>query len=126
MRREFWGVERLHRRFRRTTHYETFHRYPLVPANRFFGVYFHVYFSDRYLPPHDHPWWNVTILVRGRYQERLIKNYNAFDRGRPIDSSNRFIVFRKATTAHAMQVERGPLWTIFIHGPEWNVAGGRA
>ena len=111
----------------RTTHYEAFHRWPLIPVNRFFGIYFHVYISDKFLPMHDHPWWSITILVTGRFQERLIKNFNSItDRGAPIDSSNRLFVFRKATTGHAWQRERGPLWTIFIHGPEWNLAGGRA
>lgn len=73
--------------------------------------------DDRAL--HDHPWWNVSIVLRGGYRE--ITKAGAKMR-RPGS-----IVFRRATAAHRLElpVRNGGIrycWSLFITGPrirEW-------
>lgn len=45
-------------------------RWWLIPRNRFFNVYLHQFLKDdddRAL--HDHPWWSVSFLLKGRLRE---------------------------------------------------------
>lgn len=110
----------------RTEHYGTFRRYPLIPTNRWFNVFLHVYYSKRKLAFHDHPWWNFTIILWGERFEEIIPKYMTLDRGKKRDVSHERFLFRRATTAHAMQMRSKRLVTLFITGREWNVVGGRA
>jgi hypothetical protein len=106
-------------------------RWFLVPRNRFFNVYLHCILrddDDRAL--HDHPWFNISIILRGSYREVMpdkksistphmrIAEMPQVSKERGIGS----IVFRRATAAHRLEVARGPVWTLFITGPrirEW-------
>lgn len=103
-------------------------RWHILPKNKWFNVYLHKFLGDdddRAL--HDHPWWSVSIILRGGYKEHLpggvIKH-----RGAPR------ITFRRAAQAHRIELYRDsvgiyikravirPAWTIFITGPrfrEW-------
>ena len=70
---------------------------------------------------HDHPWWNISILLSGRYLEH--------GPGRPPKLRRPGnVVFRRAEAAHRVELLRDaqgreiPVWTIFITGPkvrEW-------
>lgn len=95
------------------------HRWFIIPRNRWFNIYLHkIMRSDDDRALHDHPWWNVSIVLRGGYFElmRLGKV-----RWRGAGS----IVFRGAKTAHRLEIQ--PMhathaWTLFITGPrvrEW-------
>jgi hypothetical protein len=45
-------------------------RWWIIPRNRFLNIYLHQILrddDDRAL--HDHPWWNVSIILRGGYFE---------------------------------------------------------
>lgn len=91
-------------------------RWWVIPRNRFFNVYLHnVLRDDDDRALHDHPWWNISLLLKGRMSEKLTG-----DRRR---SLRRFIpTLRRAKTAHRLIVEQGPVWTLFITGPrlrEW-------
>lgn len=86
------------------------HRWWLIPRNRYFNIYLHKIMrndDDRAL--HDHPWWSVSVLLKGKLREVLK------DRARyPL----RFIPWlRSAKLAHRLEVARGPAWTLFITGP---------
>src|SRR5690606_2800924 len=73
--------------------------------------------DDRAL--HDHPWWNISILLRGAYEE--ITPRGTVTRRAPC------IVFRRATDAHRLKlpIENGGIryvWSLFITGKrvrEW-------
>lgn len=88
-------------------------RWYLLPRNRFINVYLHEILrddDDRAL--HDHPWWNLSIILRGRYAEMrhsgLLRPWR--------------VVFRLPTTAHRLIVVDGPVWSLFVTGPivrEW-------
>lgn len=54
-------------------------RWWIIPRNRWFNVYLHKIlrdYDDRAL--HDHPWWNVSIVLRGAYREVMVKRLAAF------------------------------------------------
>lgn len=106
-------------------------RWWVIPRNRWFNIYLHKILrddDDRAL--HDHPWWNVSILLRGSYIEvrpdpkkaptpyTRIADMPTTRRRRGVGS----IVFRKATTCHRLElpVEGGGIryvWSLFITGP---------
>jgi len=91
------------------------HRWYLIPRNRFFNIYLHkIIRSDDDRALHDHPWWSVSLLLKGKLLE-LLKDRERFPK--------RFIpVVRSAELAHRLVVLDGPVWTVFITGPrirEW-------
>lgn len=96
-------------------------RWWIIPRNRWVNVYLHeIRRDDDDRALHDHPWWNVSILLRGAYRE--IRK----DGSRKIHRAGS-IIFRSATTAHRLElpVENGGVryaWSLFITGPrvrEW-------
>ena len=49
-------------------------RWFLIPQNRFLNVYLHRFLrSDDDRALHDHPWWNVSLLLEGAYTEHTIR-----------------------------------------------------
>lgn len=97
------------------------YRWWIIPRNTVFNIYLHKIMrddDDRAL--HDHPWWNVSIILKGCYREIRQGGYRKTHR-------RWSIVFRKATCAHRLElpVENGGIsycWSLFITGPrvrEW-------
>ena len=94
-------------------------RWWIIPRNKRFNIYLHCIArddDDRAL--HDHPWWNVSVILRGAYREHMPGGASRILRpGR--------IVWRPATSLHRLEVVHGPVWTLFITGPrvrEWGFA----
>ncbi len=90
-------------------------RWWLIPKNRFFNVYLHEFLrSDHDFALHDHPWWNLSILVRGRYTEHTIKagGVNVRTERKVGDFK-----FRTAKAAHRIELSHGTCRTVFITGP---------
>ena len=84
-------------------------RWWVIPRNRIFNVYLHnIVRGDDDRALHDHPWWNVSILLRGHYRE--VTPRGTFYRGRGS------IILRHAVSAHRLEVD-GPTWSLFITGP---------
>lgn len=84
-------------------------RWWIVPRNRWFNVYLHkIVRSDDDRALHDHPWWNISILLRGFYRE-VTPRGTKMRRGGSI-------VFRSAKTAHRLEVD-APCWSLFLTGP---------
>ena len=47
-------------------------RWYLIPKNRFFNVYLHhILLPDDDRALHDHPWWSLSIILKGWYLETL-------------------------------------------------------
>jgi hypothetical protein len=90
-------------------------RWWLIPRNRWFNVYLHRFrHSDDDRALHDHPWWNVSILLRGEYVEITPKGEWVRRAGA--------VVFRAARAAHRIELRKGHVWTLFLTGPvvrEW-------
>jgi hypothetical protein len=93
-------------------------RWWIIPRNPLFNIYVHrIGRNDDDRALHDHPWINVSIVLRGGYVEVTPKG--KFWRG---EGS---IVFRRARAAHRLALR--PLndgsgngrvcWSLFITGP---------
>jgi hypothetical protein len=59
---------------------------------------------------HDHPWWNITVVLSGGYSE--LTN-DVFTEG-PRDTGD--VVCRSASSAHRLVDVRPHTWTLFLHG----------
>lgn len=106
-------------------------RWWLLPKNRWINVFLHkILRSDDERALHDHPWWNVSIVLRGGYDE-VVPDFSAAWtpytrlaelplRGFPRRAGS--VIFRHATAAHrlVLPIRDGrtrPCWTLFITGP---------
>lgn len=101
-------------------------RWWVIPRNRFFNVYLHHFCrSDDDRALHDHPWWNMSLLLSGNYREHLVG-------GVVKRRTEGAFYFRRASTAHRVELEEEfphsgmhierPVWTLFVTGPrirEW-------
>lgn len=101
-------------------------RWFLIPRNRLFNVYLHKFVrddDDRAL--HDHPWWFISIMLRGMYTE--VVAHDDEGNGRGFVRAAPSIAFRTATHRHRVVLETRegksvPCWTVVITGPrvrEW-------
>lgn len=95
-------------------------RWWVIPRNRFFNIYLHHFLrSDDDRALHDHPWWNASILLWGRYTEHTIA---AGGVNRRVEYAAGAIKLRGAKYAHRVELTDGPCWSLFITGPmlrEW-------
>lgn len=101
-------------------------RWWLIPRNPIFNLYLHQFLhSDDDRALHDHPWCNLSILLRGRYTERVPLNQhqaNGFDYvpGHWVDVRRRAgeWAFRFGHHRHRLIIEPSAnCWTLFITGP---------
>lgn len=98
-------------------------RWYVIPRNRVFNVYLHeIVRSDDDRALHDHPWCNVSIVLRGGYVEVMPEHRPSTDW--PVPPQRRAwrgpgsIVLRRPTAAHRLEVEIGrSCWSLFITGP---------
>jgi hypothetical protein len=89
-------------------------RWYVIPRNPWLNVYLHQFLhddEDRAL--HDHPWWFVSVMLKGAYVE-VVQN-TAINRYAPS------IAFRRSTHAHRVVLPRDefgpvPCWTLVITG----------
>ena len=100
--------------------YPYLRRWYVIPRNPIFNIYLHHFLrSDDDRALHDHPWLNLSILLRGQYVEHTI------NRGGVNVRTNRKtgdFKFRLPVAAHRIELNDGPCWTLFITGPrlrEW-------
>jgi hypothetical protein len=114
-------------------------RWFVLPKNQWCNIYLHQFMrddEDRAL--HDHPWWNVSLLLIGQYIEvtagkgRRVHPQQVLPEQRKMYQAGD-LKFRLATTAHRIELvrtrltghkrtrrlrERGqPSWSLFITGP---------
>jgi hypothetical protein len=90
-------------------------RWWIIPRNRWFNIYLHRFLrSDDDRALHDHPWVNISILLKGAYVEHTAKGARRYAAGA--------IKVRLPTSAHKIELTEGPCWTLFLTGPrirEW-------
>ena len=73
-------------------------RWWVIPRNRWFNIYLHYFLrSDDDRALHDHPWFNVSILLDGGYTEHTIAEGGVNVRK---EYSAGAIKFRRAKAAH--------------------------
>lgn len=90
-------------------------RWFLIPRNRWFNVYLHHFLrSDDDRALHDHPWWNLSILLRGAYVEHTVRPGGINVRTQRQAGAMKL---RRAASAHRIELPDGPVWTLFVTGP---------
>ena len=90
-------------------------RWWVIPRNKIFNIYLHQFLhSDEDRALHDHPWWNLSILLEGEYTEETILNGGVHRK--TVRKAPTF-KFRFASSAHRIELHAGPCWTLFITGP---------
>lgn len=101
------------------------HRWFLIPRNHIFNIYLHKLLLDDYEAPHDHPWWNLSFILKGEYWEtlataELISN-SRYIINKETKLRKRFsLILRRATDIHRLAVSKttlGYAWSLFITGP---------
>lgn len=118
-------------------------RWWIIPRNRWFNIYLHqICRSDDDRALHDHPWWNVSIILKGGYFEW--KSQFARADGKDLSKVRPWrgpgaVVFRSATAKHRLELREElrpngkrlggrhgfpdyehfpiPCWSLFITGP---------
>lgn len=92
-------------------------RWHVIPRNRFFNVYLHQFLrSDDDRALHDHPWFWLSVLLRGSYIEHTIAA-GGIHHQKQYDAGS--VRFHRATYAHRLEVIPGKnAWTLFITGPK--------
>lgn len=95
-------------------------RWYLIPRNPLINVYLHQFLrSDDDRALHDHPWWFVSLILRGGYYEHTPGGIRW--RGAPS------IAYRRATHIHRVELPGGPegsgrendeepCWTVIVTG----------
>lgn len=97
----------------------------------------HILRSDMDRALHDHPWWYITIILKGGYYEvtpvdgprpRRAMKFNTMRSGELKSYYRKWygpgsIRFARAKQQHRLEIPKGATaWTLFIHGPkcrEW-------
>jgi len=98
-------------------------RWHLIPRNNRFNVYLHKYYGgDVGRAPHDHPWWNKTIVLRGGFIEHTFEHMDSGEFHEHTSYKWSFnVISRKATDIHRIVLSplmKGRTWTLFITGPK--------
>jgi hypothetical protein len=91
-------------------------RWWVIPRNRYFNIYLHrVNANDDDRALHDHPWFCSSLILDGAYKEIT-------PTGSTVRRKGNFVV-RKGTALHRLEVEEGPVWSLFITGPKYREWG---
>ena len=110
-------------KFRKITLDGYLNRWYILPHNNWFNIYLHQFIGsdvDRCL--HDHPWWSVSFLLKGKLQElmqdtdKYILGPNMLLRSRGIRWMIPYV--RSAIHRHRIILISDEAWTIFITGPK--------
>src|SRR5574341_86665 len=82
----------------------------------------HILRSDHGRDPHDHPWWFVSIILRGGYYEVRFDADGGSGEARWHGPGS--ILFRRATDLHKLMLPDGQTaWTLFITGKKCQTWG---
>lgn len=98
-------------------------RWYIIPRNPWCSIYLHKFLrddEDRAL--HDHPWWFVSWMLKGGYEEFIYQGF--------LPARRRWLslALRPATHRHRVRLLRDvtgamvPAWTLVVTGPrirEW-------
>jgi hypothetical protein len=71
--------------------------------------------SDDQRHYHDHPWWFLTLILRGGYTDISPSGEQRMTAGS--------IAFRPAEHRHTVRVDAGGCWSLMLTGPDSRVWG---
>lgn len=97
-------------------------RWHLIPRNKLLNCYLHHFIGNDDGPElHDHPWWSLSIVLRGGYWDVLPRDVMT------LRKAGDFIL-RRPRTIHRVTLSKRrddalkPAWSLFLTGPvvrEW-------
>lgn len=96
-------------------------RWYIIPRNRFFNIYLHRFNrSDDDRSLHDHPWWSLSLILRGGYIEHTLKGLKCFHPG-----AIKFMVGSKNHRVELFKIDGRTVTatTLFITGPKYREWG---
>jgi len=115
-------------------------RWFVIPRNKFFNIYLHhMRHDDDDRAAHDHPWWSLSLCLKGRIEEHQLINWSEH----PLIESETYVTehfgnallfrinhifvgdfkWRGKEYAHLLKLPEGEAWTLFITGPKIRVWG---
>lgn len=87
-----------------------------VFQTRWFAIRLHHWHaSDDQRHYHDHAWWFLIFMLKGRYIDRSPAGEDELRTGS--------VRFRPAAHRHTVEVDPGGAWTLLLSGPESRVWG---
>lgn len=102
-------------------------RWYVIPRNPIFNIYIHKFLrddDDRAL--HDHPWWFVSLILKGGYTE-IVPSPDGWGN---IALARNFLslAFRRATHRHRVILRHKngqtvPCWTLIVTGRKYRTWG---
>lgn len=93
-----------------------------IARNPLFCVYVHRFLrSDDDRALHDHPWPNLSILLRGEYTEHTISAGGIHQR--QVLRAGDWRLRRTGRIAHRIELHDGFCWTLFVTGPRYREWG---
>jgi hypothetical protein len=97
-------------------------RWFIIPRNPIFNIYLHCFLrSDDDRALHDHPWSNLSILLRGRYVEHTIRAGGIHARTERVAGDWKLRLL--GSSAHRIELVDGACWTLFVTGPRYRAWG---
>lgn len=86
-------------------------RWWIIPRNKYFNIYLHCFLdSDFDHILHDHPWNNISLILKGEYREEF--EGQVFKIRKKGDWT-----FRKATVPHRIHIDdHNTCWSLFMTG----------
>ncbi len=107
-------------------------RWWVIPRNRWFNIYLHKFCrSDDDRALHDHPWHNMSIVLKGEYLEIMPKTgvqlFHAPNALKAILRRPFRPIIRRAKSPHRVlllgEPNPAPCWSLFITGPVLRIWG---
>lgn len=93
-------------------------RWHVIPRNKWFNIYLHeILQPDDERALHDHPWWNISIVLKGGYIEHLKARTGDVVKEYGVWRAPGNIVFRRAVTAH--RISLAAKWNPHLGKHEW-------
>ena len=86
-----------------------------------FNIYYHHFMGSDADTMHDHPWWSISFILKGGYDEHTPLKMHSTGTCIGIEDINYkgqgSITFRRALDAHWIEIDK-PVHTLFITGPK--------
>lgn len=93
-------------------------RWWVIPRNKWFNIYLHhMLHDDDDRAAHDHPWWSLSLCLKGHIREFELIHGTKPQRYRTNDIYEGDWKWRGTKYAHRLTLPDGEAWTLFITGP---------
>lgn len=86
-----------------------------------FGLFIHrIHHDEEKDVFHNHPWNGISLIFGSYTEERFKKQRGTINIYKLVKKTCRFFNIIKAEEHHRVELPKGPVWTIFLHGRRKN------